>query len=216
MHQNTFVNRLKKLQLNKKIVLGGSALMVIGVFLPWYNDTDKFNIGESFLGITGPTYLAGFLVLLSAVFSLGYIILKLMDRPVPKLPISESYLYISAGILSFLMLVLSASVYFHPKFGINVVDKTVGIGMIFAFIGSVIAFVGGVLSVKTGEVDFDTEGHLEPLIDVDLYEREKSHIGKNITVGEAEEMAAKKAEGADTRAWGQVQESINNFKQDDK
>lgn len=207
MHQNTFVSKLKKLQSNKKIVLVGSALMLVGVFLPWYSDTDKFNIGESFLGISGPTYIAGFLVLVSAVCSLGYIVLKLMERRVPRLPVSESYLYISAGILAFLMLVLSASFYFHPKFGINISDKSVGIGMIFGFIGSLLSFTGGVLSVKTGEVDFNTEGHLEPLINVDLYEREKSQLDKNITVGEAEEK---------TRAWDQVQESINNFKQDDK
>ncbi len=216
---NSFKIRLMNLPLPKKIVLVGAFFMVIGVFMPWYNDIDKFRIGESFLGISGPLYLAGFLVFLSGALSLGIIITQLMEKPLPKLPIKELQLHILGSILSFLMLVLTASVYFHPKFGVNLTDKSVGFGMILAFIGAGLLLLGSILSLKSREISFDMEGHIEPLIDMDLQQnREKSDLGlrqpdnaelkKDITVGEAMEKYA----GNKEKGWGQVQESINNIR----
>ena len=61
MPDQNFKNRLKSLKLSKKIIYFSSALTILSVFMPWYSDIDKFKIGDSFLGITGPLYLAGFI-----------------------------------------------------------------------------------------------------------------------------------------------------------
>ncbi|MDA1060341.1 MAG: hypothetical protein O3B47_00945 [bacterium] len=225
---DSFKDRLKQLPLMQKFILIGSALTVIGVFLPWYKDIDRFNIGDSFLGITGPLYLAGFLVLLAGMISLGLIVTQLRGKALPKLPLSERYFHVFNGVLSLLMLILAASVYFHPKFGINLTDKTAGIGMIFGFIGSAAVLLCAIMIGRTREVSFEQEGHLEPLID--MTERQQSPVkpetrvspesvfedmpivDKSATVGDAIE-ASRIKEGPGN-AWGPVQESINNYRSD--
>ena len=78
---DSFKRRLKALDVTKKLVLVGSAIAVVSVFLPWYKDIDKFRTGDMFLGISGPLYLAGLIVLLTAGASLGIIMLKLLEKP---------------------------------------------------------------------------------------------------------------------------------------
>lgn len=213
---NSFKLRLKNLPLVKKAVLSGSFLMAVSVFMPWYTDLDKFRIGETFLGISGPMYLAGFLVFVAGVVSFGILMLYLLEKPLPKLPVKDVQIYIFGSILSFFMLILTASVYFHPKFGVNLTDKNMGIGMILAFIGSGIVLLAGILSLRSKYVNFETEGHLDPLIDMDIENRPKPEQGikKDMTVGDAIE----KYQGQDAKgsAWGQVEESINNLKKSDE
>lgn len=213
---NSFKLRLKNLPLVKKAVLLGSFLMAISVFMPWYTDLDKFRIGETFLGISGPMYLAGFLVFVAGGASFGILMLYLLEKPLPKLPVKDVQIHIFGSILSFFMLILTASVYFHPKFGVNLTDKSMGIGMILAFIGSGIVLLAGILSLRSKEVSFDMEGHLDPLIDMDMENRPKPEQGikKDITVGEAIEKY--QGQGAKSGAWGQVEESINNLKRSDE
>lgn len=208
---DSFKTRLQHLAFNKKLVFIGSVLMIISVFMPWYKDIDKFKIGESFLGITGPLYLAGFILLISAIISFGIILLKLLDKPAPKLPISENHLHVAVSGLSLLMLIMTVSVYFHTKFGINLTDKSVGFGMVVAFIGSGSTMLGAILSIRGKTVDFENlEGHIEPLININLEERRgEVPLKREVTVGEAMEASRKPQEP--THAWGPVQESINNY-----
>lgn len=211
---NSFKLRLKNLPLVKKAVLLGSFLMAISVFMPWYTDLDKFRIGETFLGISGPMYLAGFLVFVAGGASFGILMLHLLEKPLPKLPVKDMQIHVFGSILSFFMLILTASVYFHPKFGVNLTDKNMGIGMILAFIGSGIVLLAGILSLRSRNVNFETEGRLDPLIDMDMENRPKPEQGikKDITVGEAME----KYHGSKSDAWGQVEESVNNLKRSDE
>lgn len=213
---NSFKLRLKQLPLNGKLVLVGSFVMIVSVFLPWYQDIDRFKIGDTFLGITGPLYLAGLIVLLSSAAAFGLIILKLMEKPLPKLPLKENYFYIAVSALSALMLVLSASVYFHNKFGVNLADKSMGLGMIVGFVGVGMVFGGGLLNGRARAVDFDTEGSVEPLIEIDTEERVPGDTGLNrrSTIAEFEE--AYKRKEAPTAAWGQVQESLNSLGDEEK
>lgn len=207
---DSFKLRLKNLPLVKKAILLGSFLMMISAFMPWYTDLDKFRIGETFLGISGPMYLAGFMVLLAGGASFGILMMHILEKPLPKLPVKDLQIHVFGSVLSFFMLILTASVYFHPKFGVNLTDKSMGIGMILAFIGSGAVLLAGILSLRSKEVDFDLEGHLDPLIDMDLENRPKPDHGikKDITVGEAME----KYQDTKPNAWGQVEESINNLK----
>ena len=81
-------------------------------------------IGDKFYGVSGPMYLAGLIVLLTGIVSFAYVFMKVLDNKLPKLPVKEEKMHLFNSILSGLMLILAASVYFHPKFGINIVDKS--------------------------------------------------------------------------------------------
>lgn len=220
-----FKTRLKKLPISNKIVLIGSFLAMISVFLPWYSDIDKFKSGTTFLGISGPLYLAGLIVFFASLACFSVIAMKLMDKDLPKLPLKECHFYIFNSILSVLMLILSSSVYFHPKFGININDKTMGIGMTLGFIGAIGVFVGGVIDVKKKEIDFEREGELKPLIDVDIQERVQSNLrpdsGLSRTPEQAKEevqqtvfeevKSVKVAENNNNRGRDMAQESMRNM-----
>ncbi len=174
--RDSFKYRFRSLVLTKKLILFGAAFAFIGVFLPWYQDIDKFNTGDMFLGVTGPLYLAGLIVLLAAAASLGIIMMKLLDKRIPKLPLEENHLYVFNSSISLLMLVVALSVYFHNKFGINIINKTMGVGMIFSFIGSGLMMVGSIMSLKKDDVDFEESGHIEPLIEIENEDRAQSPI----------------------------------------
>ncbi|MFA7685463.1 MAG: hypothetical protein WCX95_01535 [Candidatus Gracilibacteria bacterium] len=162
----TFKNRLKRLPLKEKFVLIGGLLVVIGSFLPWYKDLDKFRTGDTFLGITGPLYLAGLIVLMSGLVSFSLVLAKLLDKHSFKLPLQEAYIHLSGAALSILMIILTTSVYFHPKFGINLTEKTIGIGMMMSMLGVGFVILGSVLAIKKRDVNFEEEGTLKPLIDI--------------------------------------------------
>ena len=173
---NTLKNRFKRLDLKKKMILIGSFVAFIGVFLPWYKDIDKFKTGDMFLGITGPLYLAGIFVLLAAAASFGIILMELLEKPKPKLPLKDNHFFIFGATLSLLMIVIASSVYFHTKFGINLTDKSMGIGMIMALIGSGLTLVGGIVLMRKGEFKLEDEGEIKPLIDLNVEERVQSNL----------------------------------------
>lgn len=201
---DTLKLRLKKLQISKKLILLGSALASISVFLPWYMDIDKFNTGDMFLGITGPMYLGGMIVLGMSITSLSFIVLRLIKKPQPKMLISEDQFHVFGGSLSVFMLIVALSVYFHPKFGINLTNKDAGIGIILAFIGAGIIILGAILSMRTKEVEFEEEeNYAEPLINIDSKDRVQSNIEahKSTEVYDHGTMAVKNA----------VQDSLEEF-----
>lgn len=167
MIRQSFKIRLKSLPLKEKSIFIGSILIALGSVLPWYKDLDRFNTGDVFLGISGPLYLAGFIVLFSALASFGIILFKCMNKQLPKLPLTEKQIHIASLGLTIMMLVLVNSVYFHPKFGINLTEKSIGVGMIMAFIGLGIGALGNIVFYNSKEVSFDTEGKIEPLIDIE-------------------------------------------------
>lgn len=212
--------RLLKLPLGQKIVLVGSFLTVLGAVLPWYSDVDRFNIGDTFLGITGPLYLSGFMVLLAGGLSLSIVVAKLLEKKMPRLFVSESQIHSFNSVLTILMLIISASVYFHPKFGLNLTDKTMGIGMIFDFIGA-LAIVGGVVVSLRGKKEYrfeeeDQAGRLEPLIEMEMRERNDLGLDKNMSVGEAMEKSNMTNKYKAPNGWGMTEESINNVRSNDR
>jgi hypothetical protein len=166
MSPNSLKIRLKNLNIKKKIILIGSLLAIVSVVLPWYQDLDRFKTGDVFLGVTGPTYLAGVIILLSSILCATLIGLELAEKPKPKLPIKENTVYVMAASLSIFLLIIVNSVYFHPKFGINLVEKTMGFGMYVAIIGIALEMIGGIMVLRKSEVSFDTEGKIEPLIEM--------------------------------------------------
>jgi predicted membrane protein len=196
-------SRLRKLPLNKKLILIGAFVTAISVFLPWYSDIDQFGSGDVFLGITGPLYLAGLIVLLASAISFGIITLTMFDKPLPKLPLEKDHFYLLNSGLSIFMLVLALSVFFHHKFGYSFPDKSVGVGIILAFIGSFSTMIGAISAVKKRAVNFEEKGTLTPLISVEERERSRNTFVSKKNKDEAikDSIEVKNA----------VQESIDSF-----
>ncbi|MBN1494983.1 hypothetical protein JW911_04585 [Candidatus Peregrinibacteria bacterium] len=165
--QDKFTN----LPLPYKLVGIGALIAFIGVFLPWYKDIDQFKTGDQFNGISGPLYLIGYIVIALSLFNLIFAGFHFLEKKLPSLPLKESLLYILSGAFSLFLLIITNSVYFHPKFGINIASKDVQFGMIFAFIGAMLIVIGGVLQNRErGTARMIEEFRSEAMDDEDIDE----------------------------------------------
>lgn len=134
---------LKKLDVTRKWVLLASVIVAISALLPWYEDLDAFGAGDLYLGITGPLFLIGLMIFASSVFVMSWIIMPTLGKRLPTLPIKESTLFTFLGIQDLLLLLVANSVFFHPKFGVNITLKDTRFGMIAAFIGVILLIWSG-------------------------------------------------------------------------
>lgn len=142
----------------------GSLILLISTILPWYADLDSYRIGDQFLGITGPASFVGIAILLLSGLSLWIFSYHLFERHVPRLPVREAILHLFVSIESLFLLVLVNSIYFHPKFGVNITLKETRFGMTIAFIGAVVLLIGGYIQNREEIAKTDDIGKLEPLI----------------------------------------------------
>lgn len=150
-----------------KMIGIGSLILLISTLLPWYADLDSYRIGDQFLGVTGPASFVGIAILLLSGLSLWIFSYHLFERHVPRLPVREAILHLAVSIESLFLLVLVNSIYFHPKFGVNITLKESRFGMTVAFIGAVVLLIGGYLQNKEEISKADDVGKLEPLIKMD-------------------------------------------------
>lgn len=192
MQKDSLLDRLQRLPLSLKLTGFGSFLTFVSVFLPWYADLDAFNTGDKFIGLGGPLYLLGFLIMIMAIGSLVVSGFRFFEKKLPTLPLEESHFHIFVGAMSLFLLLITNSIYFHSKFGVNITMKEMKIGMIFALFGSALVFIGGIRRNKEKGVSFDTEGKLEQLIDAGDIERSQQDIKP------ATEIEVKQVEEAET------------------
>jgi len=150
-----------------KMVGIGGLILAISTILPWYADTDSYKIGDQFLGVTGPASFVGIAILLLSGLSLWLFSYHLLERRIPRLPVREGIIHLFTSIESLFLLVLVNSIFFHPKFGVNITLKESRFGMTFAFAGAVILLIGGYLKNKQEAAEQDETGKLEPLIKMD-------------------------------------------------
>lgn len=134
--------------MHQKIIGVGALIAVIGALLPWYSDVDKFNTGDTFLGVTGPLYLVGYIIIALSLFSIILTGMRVFDKKLPPLPMKESMVYIISGAASLFLMVIANSVYTHHKFGINLTSKEQQFGMMIAFVGALAVTLGGVLQSR--------------------------------------------------------------------
>ncbi|MBT7483667.1 hypothetical protein HN748_00680 [Candidatus Peregrinibacteria bacterium] len=154
---------LSRLDVTRKWILISSAILALSAILPWYEDLDAFGAGDLYLGITGPLFLVGLMVLASAVFIGSWILLPLRGKRLPDIPVKEGALYTFLGIQNLLLLLVANSVFFHPKFGVNITLKDTRFGMILAFVG-VIAIIWSGYQLYRKERRPAREGRMEPLV----------------------------------------------------
>jgi len=193
MHQDTLLDKIGKLPIYMKMIGFGSLITLISVFLPWYQDLDAFNTGDMFIGLSGPLYLLGFLILTLSLGSFAIFMFRFLGKPLPKLPLRESHNHVFAGVFNLFLLLITNSIYFHSKFGINITQKEIRFGMILAFAGAVLVVLGGMMQNKKREVSFESEGKLDKLIDVDR-NREAGHINEQSVEDSQSEILEKTTE----------------------
>jgi len=136
---------ITELPFEKKMVGIGSFLMILSLFFPWYQDLDSFRTGDTFTGLTGPMYLAGFSFLIISSASILVMVMDYLNKQVPLFKIKPTKLHLWSGIFSFYMLFLVGSVYFHPAFGVNITMKQSGFGMFIAYAAAALLTTGGYL-----------------------------------------------------------------------
>ncbi len=164
MARRNIIDRIKDLPSDQKTVFWGASAMALSVILPWYSDIDAFKTGDTYFGITGPLYMIGILFLglsgIAIATLFHYTVREKIEMIFSKL---ATYYMIAGGFCAFLLL-LANSVYFHPRFGVNITIKSAGIGMWVALIGVGMMMYGGYTLRKRRERFSDMESHLEPLI----------------------------------------------------
>lgn len=162
MPKKRLLQMFNDLPFEGKLVFLGGFLLLASVFMPWYEDLDTFHMGDMFLGVTGPLYLVGFILLFISGLTLFAL---LSEKKIEKLPIEKHHLNLLVGISSLFLLVLTASVYFHTKFGVNITMKEMRFGMIIAFVSAGLITIGGFLQTKKKNVSFEElDGKIDPLI----------------------------------------------------
>lgn len=180
MNLERIKNRFLRLDTYSKMLILASFVTVISVFMPWYEDLDAFKTGDMFLGLTGPLYLAGYVILLSSAFSLSLVTLTLLEKTPPRLPMKSNHIHIASAVLNIFLLVLVHSVYFHDKFGVNIALKESRFGMTLAFFASVTLLIVSVLAERKKGVSLDFDnGKLEPLIKMDSHTRDQRDLESN-------------------------------------
>lgn len=138
----------KELPLHSKLLAIGSLILALSVFLPWYSDLDSFKTGFTYLGITGPLYLAGFTVLGLALANLVFLSFSVFGFKPKSLKVKNNTVFLFSGLASLYMLLVVNSVYFHNQFGVNITLKESQFGIFVAFLGMVLTVTGGYLATR--------------------------------------------------------------------
>lgn len=145
-----FKNIWRKLSSGQKITMMGSLLLILSLFLNWFSDKDVFRSGDTYTALGGPLYLPGLTILLAAVFALGLVVLAaLRNKRIMALgTATQGKMQMLAGFFSMYLLIVINSVYFHPRFGLNILEKKTEIGVTLALAATVLICVGGYLSYR--------------------------------------------------------------------
>jgi hypothetical protein len=145
-----------RLPVVKKAILLASAALMISAVLPWYDNRNSFGVGETYLGIQGPLFLVGALVLVFGAISFFNMALPLLGRNFFKLNRKSGVTAVILGLQSLFLLVVANSVFFHPSFGTNISHKGTRFGMLIAFASIGVMVIAGWMThrkEKAGKFD---------------------------------------------------------------
>lgn len=136
----------------KKAILAGSAALMLSTVMPWYDLRNSFGVGNTYLGIQGPLFVIGFLVLGCGAVSFFNMFFPLMGRQFFNLRKRGGSTAMLLGGQALLLLLVANSIFYHPDFGASVSNKATRFGMVitFASIGMMI-IAGWIARHKEGE-----------------------------------------------------------------
>lgn len=143
MPQKRLSQYFRELSFEQKMIAFGGLLAVISVFMPWYQDVDRFETGFKFYGITGPLYLVGLFFLATGLSILGTLFVNRIKARVENFGFKLAHFYLACGGFLLFLLILTNSVYFHQNFGVNITAKEFRFGMVLAFIATGLILAGG-------------------------------------------------------------------------
>lgn len=118
----------------KKVILISSFTLSLSTVLPWYDQRNNFGVGETYLGLQGPLFTVGLIILGCGVISFLNIFIPLFGRNFFELKRKTGTLALSFGVQSLLLLLVANSIFFHPDFAATINNKGTRFGMILAFL----------------------------------------------------------------------------------
>jgi hypothetical protein len=148
MTLQTLKNQIISLPLQEKLILSGSLLTILGMFLPVYSDLSQWGKGVVYFGITGPLALNGIGIIISSLIPiLAFLVsMQILDLKKIKLNLTKTALF--GSLQSILLLILMSYTFLHQDFGVSVTVKELRIGIICAFIGALINLAGAYMNYK--------------------------------------------------------------------
>src|SRR3989339_780501 len=114
MSFNRFKIALSSLEVTRKWVLLSSAVIAVSSFLPWYKDLDAFGAGDLYLGVSGPLFLVGLMVLATSLLIGAWVLLPALGKRLPRFPFKEGEMFMFLGVQDLVLLLIANSVFFHP------------------------------------------------------------------------------------------------------
>ncbi len=127
----------------KKMLLLSSGLLMVSTIMPWYDLRNSFGIGETYLGVQGPLFLIGLLILGSGAVSFFNLFFPLLGRNFFELRRKTGLTSLILGFQSLLFLAVGNSVFYHPEFGVAGASKNTRFGMFLAFTGIGLMMISG-------------------------------------------------------------------------
>lgn len=156
-----------RLPLRKQVVLLASAGLMISPLMPWYDERNSFGVGESYLGIQGPFFLIGFMVMGMGAISFFNMFLPLMGKNFFNLKKRGGITGVLLGFQATLLMVVATSIFFHPDFGVNLSTKSTRFGMTFAFAMTGFMMIAGWFARRKDtevEEEMDYEEEVEDVV----------------------------------------------------
>jgi len=153
--QNDISAKFSALSMGEKLILIGGALYVIAVlFLPWIKISAKAAAGlgggsVSETGVGDPAAIWGWLALLVALVLVGVVVARIMDMQLPALPPQYSWgqVFAAGGGALVVLTLLKAwriqAVDVSGGLGVDVLDKSFGIGFFLGVICALAVGAGG-------------------------------------------------------------------------
>ena len=142
--------RWQKLPSAHKFFLVFLLISVLSPLLPWFGDRNQFTSGNILLGVSGPIAFIGLNILVFSAFVLLHEFYFLIRNQLILGEETALKFYRFLGPVNLYLVIIAASVYFHPSIGTNLLAKSFYIGFYSAVISSLGLFAG--FGIKTVEL----------------------------------------------------------------
>lgn len=164
--------------MSEKVTMVGAGLTILSLFLPWYRDLDAWGKGDTFLGLTGPLSAIGLVILLGSTAVFAKMLGRMLNKRIRLLEKYEQLAaYVSAE--NFLLFIITASIYFDPKFGVNITLKQTAFGLFLCLIGTAVTAFGTYLKGKEPtKLEMNVFEQVEESIDRIHRDIERRHSGQ--------------------------------------
>lgn len=147
-----------RLPLMKKAILLASAGLMVSTVMPWYDHRNSFGIGDTYLGIQGPLFIVGALVLACGAVTFFNMLFPLMGRNFFSLKKRGGTMSLVLGAQALLLTLIANVIFYHPEFSNTVSTKATRFGMVVAFASiGVMILAGYLVRRKEGSEEDDVE-----------------------------------------------------------